>query len=71
MATLTVYGSSGEVLHSEEIRLGSERGARRVTRKCGNLVAKTPGVRVTVQTCRGEQARRLVQINKNFYTREA
>lgn len=71
MATLRVYGVSGEILHEEEIDVGGARNARRVTRKCGQLVASTPDARVMVQTKRGEEARKLVQISKNYYTRQA
>jgi stress response protein YsnF len=69
MATLTVYGVNDEVLHEEEIKTGSAQSARRVTKKGARVALDTPGARVVVATKRGDEDRKIVEINGQYFTR--
>jgi len=70
MALLTVYGVNDEVLHEEDIKTGSAKSARRVTKKGARVALDTPGARVVVATKRGQEARRIVEISGKYFTRE-
>lgn len=69
-STLSVFSASGELLHTEEIKTGSAMGARRVTKTGAKMALDTPGSRVVVTTSRGEEARRIIESNGNYFTRK-
>jgi hypothetical protein len=69
-ATLRVYNEEGLVVHEETIAVGSEVGARRVTKKCAQIAQTTLGSRVLVSTLRGDEERKIVKgADRRYYTR--